>query len=162
MYPRYFLTHHFWTLQQRSEFAVMDLRDRLLYNRNVFRHLQSDLRQVKNDEHYEQWKIILGKLGSGLHPTVQEIISVQKLFSEPPYKTTSLSYTHIVSLKTILSVLKHLQEKKIFSFLSNCRKIWPHCMALNRYFLRKRNSPIERCAFITSIWLLYVKVEQRI
>lgn len=98
MYPRYFLTHHFWTLQQRSEFAVMDLRDRLLYNRNVFRHLQSNLEQVKNDEQYEQWKIILGKLGSGLHPTFKEIISVEKLFSEPPYKTSSLSYTQIVSL----------------------------------------------------------------
>lgn len=102
MYPRYFLTHHFWTLQQRSEFAVMDLRDRLLHNRSIFRQLQSHLKQVKNDEHYDRWKQILGKLGSGLHPTVEEIISVEKLFSEPPYKTTSLSYTHVVNWNLVL------------------------------------------------------------
>lgn len=97
MYPRYFLTHHFWTLQQRSEFAVMNLRDRLAHNRPVFRSLQSKLPTLKNDPHYEQWRNILGKLGSGVHPTAEEIISVKDLFTEAPYNTRSLSYTHIVS-----------------------------------------------------------------
>lgn len=97
MYPRYFLTHHFWTLQQRSEFAVMNLRDRLSHNLPVFRALQSKLSSLKNDRHYDQWDEILGKLGSGVHPTANEIISVKDLFSEAPYKTTSLNYTHIVS-----------------------------------------------------------------
>lgn len=95
-YPRYFLTHHFWTLQQRSEFAVMNLRDRLGYNRLVFRDLQNKLSTLKNDRHYEEWREILGKLGSGLHPTADEILCVKELFSEPPYKTASLSYAHIV------------------------------------------------------------------
>lgn len=97
MYPRYFLTHHFWTLQQRIEFAVMNLRDRLVHNRPVFRSLQSKLSSLKNDRHYEQWNEILGKIGSGVHPTVSEIISIKDLFKEAPYKTNSLSYAHIVS-----------------------------------------------------------------
>lgn len=97
MYPRHFLTHHFWTLQQRSEFAVMNLRDRLNYNRAVLRHLQSSMSTLKNDRHYEQWRDILGKLGSGHHPTVGDIINVEELFAEPPYKTKSLGYTHVVS-----------------------------------------------------------------
>lgn len=97
MYPRYFLTHHFWTLQQRSEFAVLNLRDRLSYNRLVLRHLQSSMSTLKNDRHYEQWRDILGKLGSGVHPTADDIIGVKDLFSEAPYKTKSLSYTHVVS-----------------------------------------------------------------
>lgn len=117
MYPRYLLTHHFWTLQQRSEFAVMDLRDRLLHNRSVFRHLQSDLKQVKNDEQYEQWKSILGNLGSGQHPTIEEIISVQKLFSEPPYKTTSLNYTHVVRVRFVrFANIFQIIELFFFSF----------------------------------------------
>lgn len=99
MYPRYFLTHHFWNLQQRSEFAVMNLRDRLYYNRPVFRSLQSKLSIIKNDTHYEQWRDALGKLGSGLHPSVEDIVSVKQLFAEVPYKTKSLSYSHIVSYK---------------------------------------------------------------
>lgn len=97
MYPRHFLTRHFWTLQQRSEFAVMNLRDRLNYNRAVLRHLQSSMSTLKNDRHYEQWRDILGKLGSGHHPTVGDIINVEELFAEPPYKTKSLGYTHVVS-----------------------------------------------------------------
>lgn len=97
MYPRYFLTHHFWTLQQRSEFAVINLRDRLSHNRPVFRSLQSKLSSLHNDRHFEQWNEILGKLGSGVHPTVDEIISVRELFAEAPYKTGSLSYAHVVS-----------------------------------------------------------------
>lgn len=98
MYPRYFLTHHFWTLQQRSEFAVMNLRDRLQHNRPVFRALQDKLPSLKNDRHYEQWSEILGKLGSGVHPTAEEIIAVKDLFVETPYKTSSLSYAHIVRI----------------------------------------------------------------
>lgn len=97
MYPRHFLTHHFWTLQQRSEFAVINLRDRLVYNRPVLRHLQSNMSTLKNDRHYERWRDILGKLGSGLHPSVEDIIRVNELFAEPPYKMKSLGYTHIVS-----------------------------------------------------------------
>lgn len=83
-------------MQQRSEFAVMNLRDRLGYNRDILRDLQSKLSTLKNDRHYEQWRDILGKLGSGQHPTADDIISVKELFSEPPYKTSSLSYAHIV------------------------------------------------------------------
>lgn len=97
MYPRYFLTSHFWTLQQKSEFAVMNLRDRLSHNRPVFRAIQSKLSSLKNDRHYDQWAEILGKLGSGVHPTVDEILSVKELFAEAPYKTSSLNYAHIVS-----------------------------------------------------------------
>lgn len=97
MYPRQCLTSHFWTLQQRSEFSVMNLRDRLAYNRPVFRNLQNKLETLRNDRHYEQWRSILGKLGSGVHPTVDEILSVKDLFSERPYKTGALPYTHIVS-----------------------------------------------------------------
>lgn len=97
MYPRFFLTHHFWTLQQRSEFAVINLRERLVHNRAIFRALQSKLTSLTDDKHYEQWKEILGKLGSGVHPTADEIIAVKQLFAESPYKTRSLSYTHIVS-----------------------------------------------------------------
>lgn len=97
MYPRHFLTHHFWTLQQRSEFAVINLRDRLMHSRPVLRHLQSNMASLKNDRHYERWRDILGKLGSGLHPTVEDILRVEPLFAEPPYKRQSLSYTHMVS-----------------------------------------------------------------
>lgn len=97
-YPRKLLTHHFWTLQQRSEFAVINLRDRVMHNRPVFRYLQSKLPQLKNDPHYEPWRELLGKLGSGVHPSTKEILAVKTLFSETPYHTRALPYTHIVRI----------------------------------------------------------------
>lgn len=97
MYPRKLLTYHFWTLQQRSEFAIINLQDRISHNLKVFRFLQSKLSQVKNDVNYEKWRHVLGQLGSGTHPTAEEVISVKELFAAAPYKTSSLSYMHIVS-----------------------------------------------------------------
>lgn len=97
MYPRKLLTHHFWTLQQRSEFAILNLQDRISYNLKVFRFLQSKLSQIKNDVNYEKWRHVLGSIGSGTHPTPEDLISVKDLFTAAPYKTRSLSYMHIVS-----------------------------------------------------------------
>lgn len=97
MYPRKLLTRHFWTLQQRSEFAVLNLQDRISYNIKVFRFLQSKLSQVKSDVNYERWRHVLGLIGSGTHPTADEVISVQQLFAAAPYKTGSLGKMHIVS-----------------------------------------------------------------
>lgn len=97
MYPRHLLTHHFWTPQQRIDFAVMNIRDRISHNRSIFRLLQGKLSQIKNDVNYPLWENILGKLGSGVHPTVDEILNIKSLFAEVPYKTSSLSYVHIVS-----------------------------------------------------------------
>lgn len=97
MYPRHLLTHHFWTAQQRIDFAVMNIRDRISHNRSIFRLLQGKLSQIKNDVNYAPWENILGKLGSGAHPTVDEILNIKSLFAEVPYKTSSLSYVHIVS-----------------------------------------------------------------
>lgn len=98
MYSRKLLTHHFWTLQQRSEFAVLNLQDRISYNLKVFRFLQSKLPQVKNDVNYEKLRHVLGSISSGTHPTSDDLISVKDLFAAAPYKTSSLSYMHIVSV----------------------------------------------------------------
>lgn len=97
MYPRKLLTSHFWTLQQRNEFAILCIKERIAYNRRVFRFLQEKLPILKNDRHYEQWRHILGLLGSGKHPTAHELLAIKDLFAEAPYKTRSLPYTHVVS-----------------------------------------------------------------
>lgn len=138
MYPRQCLTSHFWTLQQRSEFAVMNLRDRLSHNRPVFRNLQNKLETLKNDRHYEQWKTILGKLGSGVHPSVEEIIAVKDLFAETPYKTGSLSYTHIVS--DWMNSVEHSVDSEVYNFILHFNRItWPDCMESKRYLPENPN-----------------------
>lgn len=97
MYPRILLTSHFWSIQQKVEFAQIDLRNRLVYNRRVFRCMQSKLDVLKknDDPSYKKLRYILGLLGSGLHPTSEEILDVKEVFQRPPFHLNSLASSHL-------------------------------------------------------------------
>lgn len=101
MYPRTFLTAHFWTLQQRSEFQTLALQERLSYNKPVFRCLQAKLKSVGDHKLHLEFKRILGLIGSGFHPTVESLLEVKDIFAEPPYSLQALSGKHIVSRSQI-------------------------------------------------------------
>lgn len=97
MYPRTFLTPHFWSIQQKVDFAQQDLKQRLQYNRRVFRCMQAklDVLRKNNDPLCEQFGNILGLLGSGLHPTSDEILNIKDLFARPPLHLNNLSSVHL-------------------------------------------------------------------
>lgn len=97
LFPRHLLTHHFWNLQQKSEFTVLELKERLLHNKPVFRHLQEQLKSLKNHKLCEPWRKILGMLGSGVQPSVEEILECQELFASAPYSIPCLRRSHVVS-----------------------------------------------------------------
>ncbi|XP_055626249.1 LETM1 domain-containing protein 1 [Toxorhynchites rutilus septentrionalis] len=97
MYPRKFLTSHFWSIQQKVDFAQEDLKQRLYYNRRVFRCMQAklDVLRKAQDPLHEKFNSILGLLGSGLHPTSDEILNIQDLFVRPPFHLGHLSSVHL-------------------------------------------------------------------
>lgn len=97
MYPRLFLTSHFWSIQQKSEYQQIYLKTRLSYNIKVYRCLQTKLGDIYQHKCYEKWKYILGLLGSGLHPTTDEILLVNDIFTEKPYHLDYLPVKHVVS-----------------------------------------------------------------
>lgn len=97
-FPRVFLTHHFWTPQQRVEFEQYYISYRLSYNKPVFRLLQSKLEQVKDDPQSVLLDNMFGLIGSGFHPTIENILEVKDIFSKPPLEYDSLSMKHIVSI----------------------------------------------------------------
>ncbi|KAF2899868.1 hypothetical protein ILUMI_06316 [Ignelater luminosus] len=97
-FPRHLLCRHFWTLQQRSEFNIIFLRKRLIHNRPVFRHLQLQLPRLKRHKLHKKWSNILGQLGSGVQPTVAEILEVKDLFMDEPYHLFYLSGNHVKHL----------------------------------------------------------------
>lgn len=101
MYPRTFLTTHFWSLQQQSEFRTSYLRERFVYNKPVFRRLQaklSTLKKTQDKESYEKMAHILGLLGSGTHPSANDIIEVKDIFAKAPYNLDSLSNRHLICM----------------------------------------------------------------
>lgn len=95
MYPRHLLTSHFWSIQQRAEFLELFLKERTSYNRKIFRLLQSKLESTRDSGYYKTWNYVLGLLGSGTHPSFEEILSVREIFMESPYHIVSLSGSHL-------------------------------------------------------------------
>ncbi|XP_071446120.1 LETM1 domain-containing protein 1 [Hetaerina americana] len=98
MYPKTLLSSHFWTLQQRTEFAVVDLRKRLYNNRPVFRCLQERLSSTKKHKRYHDWGRVLSLLGSGVHPEVEEVLRCTTLFEGEPYHFSCLYNNHVNGL----------------------------------------------------------------
>ncbi|KAF4517868.1 hypothetical protein B566_EDAN001822 [Ephemera danica] len=98
MFPRQFLSYHFWSLQQRSDFAELTLKRRLYNQRPVLRCLQSRLEDIESPEIFHKWRDILGVLGSGVHPSTTEVIELKSLFAEEPYHLRSLYTNHVNGL----------------------------------------------------------------
>lgn len=122
MFPRTLLSHHFWSLQQRSEFSMIEHKEKLTYFRPVFRSLQAQLRSVKvstvftkkgihtfiynlfqNQPEHKSWSNVLGLIGSGVHPSPQLLLDCIHLFEDKPYNLSSLTAYHIVSPRQIHS-----------------------------------------------------------
>lgn len=96
MYPRTFLSQQFWSIQQKCQFQTDYLRERLQHNMRVFRFLQTKLDESRNDTQYKELKTVLGLLGSGLHPSVRNLLEINGMFSRAPLSLDSLPGHHLV------------------------------------------------------------------
>ena len=96
LFPRQLLCQHFWTLQQRIDFAIINQRKKLYNYKPVFRYLQAQLDTVTGKEDHDNWAYILGLLGSGLHPKPNDIIRSAELFRGDPYHFSYLYPGHVV------------------------------------------------------------------
>lgn len=97
MFPKYILSSHYWSIEQRTRFSIQDHTKKLYYYRPVFRHLQKKLysfggKNVLYDKCYK----VFAKLGSGTHPTVEEIHELTPLFTAEPYGLDFLTHSHLV------------------------------------------------------------------
>lgn len=95
-FPRYLLTSHYWTLQQKLDFMLSDHRNRLRHNRPLFRCMQAELKTIKDQTLRIKWRDVIACLGSGTHPTPKNIIACSELFSGP-YSLSTLKRRHMVS-----------------------------------------------------------------
>ena len=99
MFPKYLLSSHYWSIEQRNRFAIQEHTKKLHYYRPVFRHLQNKLHQYGEQvKLYKKCYKVFAKLGSGTHPTVEEIIELTPLFLNDIYALDSLTHLHLVWL----------------------------------------------------------------
>lgn len=96
MYPRTFLSTQFWSVQQRAQFKSEYLRERLRHNGRVFRYLQIKSDESRNDTLYKELKGVVGLLGSGLHPNVDQMLEINEMFTRAPFSLNELPGHHLV------------------------------------------------------------------
>lgn len=114
-FPRYLLTSHYWTLQQKLEFMLINHKARLKHNKPLFRCMQAELKNIKDEALRIKWRDAIACLGSGTHPTTKNIIVCSKLFSGPPYSLNNLKRKHLKELLAIhgMSVWRPFKRKRL-------------------------------------------------
>jgi hypothetical protein len=96
--PRTFLCHHFWSLEQKVDFALEDHSKNLRSYRPVFRHLQNKVTAIEDFRLREDCDKLFGKIGSGHHATVEEVLSVRRAFEGKPFGIEHLTSRHLGQL----------------------------------------------------------------
>ncbi|CAL7933939.1 unnamed protein product [Xylocopa violacea] len=97
-FPRHLLTSHYWTLQQKLDFMLVDQKKRLKHNRPLFRCMQAELHNIKNSTLQIKWSGIIACLGSGTHPNMNDILACSELFVGQPFSLNSLKRKHLKEL----------------------------------------------------------------
>ncbi|KAK4010859.1 hypothetical protein OUZ56_019987 [Daphnia magna] len=92
--PKQLLSSHFWSLQQRRDFALHDHKKCVQHFRPVFRCMQARISSVSEKNLEEKLSKILSKLASGVHPTVEEILDLKILFQGEPFHLNCLYPRH--------------------------------------------------------------------
>ncbi|KPM04336.1 LETM1 domain-containing protein 1-like protein [Sarcoptes scabiei] len=100
LFPKQLLCSHYWTPEQRIQFAREDHLKKLYYYRAVFRNLKKELYDIKDDsEKFDLCLTAFNKLTSGTHPTIKEIIQLESIFqNDQPFGLRSLPQKHLINL----------------------------------------------------------------
>lgn len=97
---------------------------RLQCNKPVLRCLQAKLKSLERHHKYEEFRTILGQLGSGTHPSAEDLIAVKDIFAEGPYSLLGMTRKHVVcnapTWKNTVFLLLYLLP---------CRNPYSRCMA---------------------------------
>jgi len=96
-FPRHLLTSHYWTLQQKLEFMLFDVKRKLKHNKPLFKCMQAELETIKDETLKIKWQNAMACLDNGTHPSVKDIIACCELFSGIPYSLNVLKRKHLVS-----------------------------------------------------------------
>lgn len=161
MFPKQFLSPHFWSIQQRFQFTTEMLQSRLYHQLPVLRFLQDRLKQLRTDEEsYLRMRHVLGRLGSGQHATVDDVLAMTAILSRAPYSIESLPQHVLVSAEKLAKLLQCVMFACIlcvFIFRTGSRI----CAAFTASIVAcasDRGSPTTPSSSITWTWRFDVRV----
>lgn len=100
MFPKQFLSPQFWSVQQRTQFSMEMLQQRLRHQLPVLRYMQAQMSALRSDEAaHRSMRHVLGRLGSGQHASVADVETLTEVLSRPPYNLESLPRSVLVSYR---------------------------------------------------------------
>ncbi|XP_054167967.1 LETM1 domain-containing protein 1-like [Oppia nitens] len=175
-FPKYLLSPHFWTLEQKQLFQAQDLKKRLYYYRPVFRNLQQKLQTVTTDDGLqEKFRSVFAQLGSGTHPSFEDIIDLNQSFFGKPYGIHNLKSRHLTNLCRMhgLSAFPLGKKSRLLNHIGFVREL---DLAIDRTGIQSLNlDQIKRACFMRGLnpielskeemitWLeLWIKVAHKI
>ncbi|KAF0290911.1 LETM1 domain-containing protein 1 [Amphibalanus amphitrite] len=98
LFPRQLLCRHFWSLQQRSDFALYEHKRRLAHHLSAFRHLQARRHLVTPESARLSLKHVFTLLGSGQVPCSADILALRPIFEGGPFSLERLSAVQVLTV----------------------------------------------------------------
>lgn len=119
----------------------------------MLRCLQAKLKSLAGHHKHAEFKIILGQLGSGTHPSADDLIAVKDIFAEGPYSLLGMSRKHVVCTITqrINSTLS------LHHNLFPCRNVFSTCTAFRTAF--SSGIVCTSTHFWCTIWTIALRVK---
>ncbi|KAI0219858.1 hypothetical protein LSAT2_028626 [Lamellibrachia satsuma] len=94
LFPRQLLCRHFWTPEQRIDFALFYLKRRLYYYPSILHYMERHTSTIKDLGKRKVFEDILLKLERGAAPSVDELLDSKDLFVGQPFGLDYLTKVH--------------------------------------------------------------------
>merc|ERR1711894_641977 len=95
MFPRHLLCRHFWTEQQKREFAQDDLlKHRLPHVQKVVQYMDKHAVKIRDPGLKREFTNVLNRVENGTQPEVKEILELKELFTSYPFGLPHLAKRH--------------------------------------------------------------------
>ncbi|PVD38606.1 hypothetical protein C0Q70_01222 [Pomacea canaliculata] len=104
VFPRSFLSYHFWTDHQRQTFWKHDLKHRLQHLRPILDHMQLLSRHIEDCQLEEKILQITKKVQLSVNPSYTEVLGVKPLFESYPYNLDRISIAYVRHLAKCMNM----------------------------------------------------------
>lgn len=82
-FPRYLLSQHYWTAEQKINFQTDAHRDKVRHYGAVFQDFEKRMSLINEDGDRNECRAILDQLRTGLHPRIEQVLRIKSYFSSP-------------------------------------------------------------------------------
>ncbi|XP_046561189.1 LETM1 domain-containing protein 1-like [Haliotis rubra] len=103
LYPRIFLSHHFWTQKQREKFWRQTLESRLHHTSAILDWTMRQSIHVPNQKKRDKLVRLIQKLEHAVQPSIEELLEVLPLFASFPYQTDRMATVYMRHLARCLN-----------------------------------------------------------